>query len=35
MAICEQLGVPHPLIDFRAPFQKEIVNFLVEGYCPG
>jgi len=35
VAICEQLGVPHHLIDFREHFQKEIVNFLVEGYGAG
>jgi tRNA-specific 2-thiouridylase len=35
VAICEQLGIPHHLIDFRAHFQTEIVNFLVEGYGAG
>ncbi|MFN9660178.1 MAG: tRNA 2-thiouridine(34) synthase MnmA [Cyanobacteriota bacterium] len=35
VAICEQLGIPHHLIDFRAHFQREIVSFLVEGYGAG
>ncbi len=35
VAICEQLGIPHHLIDFRDHFQKEIVAFLVEGYGAG
>ena len=34
-AICEQLGVPHHVVDFRAHFQREIVDFLVEGYGSG
>ena len=35
VAICEQLGIPHHLIDFRDTFQREIVSFLVEGYGAG
>jgi tRNA-specific 2-thiouridylase len=35
VAICDQLAIPHHLIDFREHFQKEIVNFLVEGYGSG
>ncbi|MEB3334433.1 MAG: tRNA 2-thiouridine(34) synthase MnmA [Cyanobacteriota bacterium] len=35
VAICEQLGIPHHLIDFRERFQREIVSFLVEGYGAG
>ncbi|WP_409996456.1 tRNA 2-thiouridine(34) synthase MnmA [Cyanobium sp. Aljojuca 7D2] len=33
--ICEQLGVPHHVVDFRAHFQAQIVDFLVEGYAAG
>ena len=33
--ICEQLGVPHHVVDSRERFQAEIVNFLVEGYAAG
>jgi tRNA-specific 2-thiouridylase len=35
VAICEQLGIPHQLLDFRETFQREIVAFLVEGYGAG
>jgi tRNA-specific 2-thiouridylase len=35
VAICDQLAIPHHLIDFREHFQKEIVSFLVEGYGSG
>jgi len=34
-AICDQLGVPHHVVDSRATFQKQIVEFLVEGYGAG
>jgi tRNA-specific 2-thiouridylase len=34
-AICDQLAIPHHLVDFRAHFQEQIVNFLVEGYGSG
>jgi tRNA-specific 2-thiouridylase len=34
-AICDQLAIPHHLLDFREHFQKEIVTFLVEGYSSG
>jgi len=34
-AICDQLAIPHHLVDFREHFQKEIVSFLVEGYGAG
>ena len=34
-AICEQLGVPHHVVDFREHFRREIVEFLVEGYGSG
>jgi tRNA-specific 2-thiouridylase len=33
--ICEQLGVPHHVVDFREHFQAQIVDFLVEGYGAG
>ena len=33
--LCEQLGVPHHVVDSRANFQQEIVQFLVEGYGSG
>lgn len=35
VAICEQLAIPHHLIDFRDHFQRNIVSFLVEGYGAG
>jgi tRNA-specific 2-thiouridylase len=34
-AICEQLGVPHHVVDFREHFQQQIVDFLVQGYGAG
>jgi len=34
-AICEQLGVPHHVVDFREHFQRQIVDFLVDGYSSG
>jgi tRNA-uridine 2-sulfurtransferase len=33
--ICEQLGVPHQVVDIRDVFQTEIVDFLVTGYSVG
>ena len=33
--ICEELGIPHHVVDFRDHFQQEIVGFLVEGYADG
>ncbi|MEB3157935.1 MAG: tRNA 2-thiouridine(34) synthase MnmA [Synechococcus sp.] len=33
--ICEQLGVPHHVVDFREHFQEQIVQFLVDGYAEG
>jgi tRNA-specific 2-thiouridylase len=33
--ICEQLGVPHHVVDFREHFKAQIVDFLVEGYGSG
>ncbi len=33
--ICEQLGVPHHIVDMRDVFQTEIVDYLVSGYGAG
>ncbi|MCP9819247.1 tRNA 2-thiouridine(34) synthase MnmA [Synechococcus sp. Cruz-9H2] len=33
--LCEQLGVPHHVVDSRERFQQQIVDFLVEGYGGG
>jgi tRNA-specific 2-thiouridylase len=33
--ICDQLGVPHHVVDSRSRFQEQIVGFLVEGYGEG
>lgn len=33
--ICDQLGVPHHVVDSRTRFQEQIVDFLVEGYGEG
>ena len=33
--ICEQLGIPHHVVDTRDTFQKEIVQRLVDGYRDG
>ncbi len=33
--ICEQLGVPHHIVDSREVFQQEIVDYLVAGYREG
>jgi len=33
--ICDQLGVPHHVVDFREHFQRQIVDFLVQGYGAG
>ncbi|MGL5083979.1 MAG: tRNA 2-thiouridine(34) synthase MnmA [Microcoleaceae cyanobacterium] len=34
-AICEQLGIPHHIVDSREVFQASIVDYLVEGYSNG
>ncbi len=34
-SICEQLGVPHHIVDSRDVFQSQIVDYLVEGYRAG
>ncbi len=33
--ICEQLGIPHHVVDARENFQKEIIETLVRGYQEG
>jgi tRNA-specific 2-thiouridylase len=33
--ICEQLGIPHHIVDSRDVFQENIVDYLVSGYQAG
>lgn len=33
--ICEQLAVPHHVVDFREHFREQIVDFLIQGYGAG
>jgi tRNA-specific 2-thiouridylase len=33
--ICEQLGIPHHVVDIREVFQTNIVDYLVAGYSAG
>lgn len=33
--ICEQLGIPHHIVDTRDVFQTEIIDYLVTGYGAG
>ncbi len=33
--LCEQLGIPHHVLDSRDRFRDQIVDFLVEGYSSG
>lgn len=33
--LCEELGIPHHIVDSRDVFQANIVDFLVEGYEAG
>jgi tRNA-specific 2-thiouridylase len=33
--LCEQLGVPHHIVDIRETFQENIVDYLVSGYSEG
>ncbi|MDY7012542.1 MAG: tRNA 2-thiouridine(34) synthase MnmA [Cyanobacteriota bacterium] len=33
--ICEQLGIPHHIVDIRDVFQTQIVDYLVSGYEAG
>jgi tRNA-uridine 2-sulfurtransferase len=34
-AICEQLGIPHHIVDSRDVFQSNIIDYLVAGYGAG
>lgn len=33
--LCDELGIPHHLVDSRDTFQKYIINYLVGGYSAG
>lgn len=33
--LCDELGIPHHLVDSRETFQQNIVDYLVEGYAAG
>lgn len=33
--LCEQMGVPHHVVDSREVFEKYIINYLVDGYSQG
>jgi tRNA-uridine 2-sulfurtransferase len=33
--LCEELGIPHHIVDSRAVFEKNIVDYLVSGYESG
>jgi tRNA-uridine 2-sulfurtransferase len=33
--LCEQMGVPHHVVDSRVTFEKYIINYLVDGYREG
>jgi tRNA-uridine 2-sulfurtransferase len=33
--LCEQLGVPHHIVDSREQFQSQIIDYLVMGYASG
>lgn len=33
--ICEQLGIPHEIVDSRDVFEQSIINYLVTGYAAG
>lgn len=33
--LCDELGVPHHIVDSRDTFQSQIVDYLVEGYQAG
>ncbi len=33
--LCEELEIPHHVVDSRDTFQQEIVQFLVQGYGDG
>lgn len=33
--LCEQMGVPHHIVDSRENFEENIINYLVDGYRQG
>ena len=33
--LCEQMGVPHHVVDSREIFEKYIIKYLVDGYSQG
>ena len=33
--LCEQMGIPHHVVDSRIAFEKYIINYLVDGYREG
>lgn len=33
--LCEELGIPHHIVDSRDVFEKQIINYLVSGYGDG
>lgn len=33
--LCEQLGIPHHIVDIRDTFQENIIDYLVAGYSAG
>lgn len=33
--LCEELGIPHHIVDSREVFERQIVNYLVAGYSDG
>ena len=33
--LCEQMGIPHHVVDSRETFEKYIINYLVDGYSQG
>lgn len=33
--LCDQIGVPHHIVDIREIFQENIVDYLVDGYSAG
>ncbi|MFB6275866.1 MAG: tRNA 2-thiouridine(34) synthase MnmA [Halothece sp.] len=33
--ICEQLGIPHHIVDSREEFERNVLNYLVSGYESG
>jgi tRNA-specific 2-thiouridylase len=33
--LCEELGIPHEIVDSRAVFEQSVINYLVTGYAAG